>query len=345
MRVPRTGQYTLTVEHQRWDMGFRATYAGTNTRQGIYRRDINQPVADDRPYSAKPRPFPSYPGILYGDNGSGHQYHGFSVEVERRMKRGISYQAYYTFARDIGDLEHNESPEDAYDRRRERARGGRCPTHRFSANTILELPVGQRPAVRERHATGWPRRARRLEPERHLQLRAGQLHHADVDRARPDGHAFRRGRAAGQRHAAARTSCATRTSTTRPSPAGSMSGRSPRRPSGASARRPKASSFRTPINVFHASLAKQFFIKERVRLRFEVLGTNVLNHPNYAAPNTNITAGVRPAGDRDDRPQRQVRLGQHARVPAPVPGRVVMARGSHPRHPWAIMAVPEVNNK
>jgi hypothetical protein len=40
LRVPLTGQYTLTIEHQRWDMGFRATYTGTNTRQGIYRRDL-----------------------------------------------------------------------------------------------------------------------------------------------------------------------------------------------------------------------------------------------------------------------------------------------------------------
>jgi hypothetical protein len=42
--------------------------------------------------------------------------------------------------------------------------------------------------------------------------------------------------------------------------------------------------------VMHNSLAKHFMIRERVRLRLEFLATNSLNHPNYADPNTNITA-------------------------------------------------------
>jgi hypothetical protein len=38
------------------------------------------------------------------------------------------------------------------------------------------------------------------------------------------------------------------------------------------------------FNVFHASLAKNFVYRERLRIKLEALGTNVLNHPNYAAP-------------------------------------------------------------
>jgi hypothetical protein len=47
-----------------------------------------------------------------------------------------------------------------------------------------------------------------------------------------------------------------------------------------------------PINVVHASLAKSFTLRERLRIKFEALATNLLNHPNWAAPNTSITAGV-----------------------------------------------------
>ena len=43
-------------------------------------------------------------------------------------------------------------------------------------------------------------------------------------------------------------------------------------------------------NVLHATLSKMFVIRERVRLRTEVLATNALNTPNYINPNTNITA-------------------------------------------------------
>jgi hypothetical protein len=41
--------------------------------------------------------------------------------------------------------------------------------------------------------------------------------------------------------------------------------------------------------VLHATLAKQFSIRERARLRLELNATNVLNHPNYVDPDTNIT--------------------------------------------------------
>jgi hypothetical protein len=39
-----------------------------------------------------------------------------------------------------------------------------------------------------------------------------------------------------------------------------------------------------------AGLAKRFQITERLRLRFEGTFTNLLNHPNFAPPPTNVTA-------------------------------------------------------
>ncbi|MBI4877623.1 MAG: TonB-dependent receptor, partial [Acidobacteria bacterium] len=48
IRTPYSMQYNLTIEHQRWDTGFRLSYIGTNTRQGEWRYNINQPLADTR---------------------------------------------------------------------------------------------------------------------------------------------------------------------------------------------------------------------------------------------------------------------------------------------------------
>jgi hypothetical protein len=291
LRVPRTGQYTLTVEHQRWDMGFRATYTGTNTRQGIFRRDINQPVADARAYSDKPRPFQNYPSILFGDNGSGHQYHGFSIEVERRMKKGFAYQAYYTLARDIGDLEHNESPEDAYNRRRERAAWGALPTHRFSANSIIELPFGK--------GRMWMNNANWLADgilggwllSGIYNYERGNFITPSWTGADPTGTRFAAG---GQRAVV----------TLRPDQLRDPNLDNPTiarwfdvsafaaPPIGRFGTSAKGVIISTPINVFHASLAKNFTFRERLRIKLEALGTNVLNHPNYAPPNTSITAGV-----------------------------------------------------
>jgi hypothetical protein len=39
-----------------------------------------------------------------------------------------------------------------------------------------------------------------------------------------------------------------------------------------------------------AGLAKNFQMTERLRLRFEGTFTNLLNHPNFAPPPTNVTA-------------------------------------------------------
>jgi len=291
LRVPFTGQYTLTVEHQHWDMGFRATYTGTNTRQGIFRRDINQPVADDRVYSAKPRPFPNYPSILFGDNGSGHQYHGLSFEVERRMKKGYAWQAYYTLARDIGDLENNESPEDAYDRRRERAAWGALPTHRFSANSIIELPFGKgrmwmnnANSLADGILGGWLLSAIYI-------YERGNFITPMWSGADPTGTRFA---AAGQRAIV----------TLRPDLLGNPNLANPTiarwfdlgafaaPPLGRFGTSAKGVIISTPINVFHGSLAKNFTFRERLRVKFEILATNLFNHPNYAPPNTNITAGI-----------------------------------------------------
>ena len=45
-----------------------------------------------------------------------------------------------------------------------------------------------------------------------------------------------------------------------------------------------------PVNVLHGSIAKEVRIRERATVRLEFLGNNILNHPNYMEPNTNITA-------------------------------------------------------
>jgi Carboxypeptidase regulatory-like domain/TonB dependent receptor len=48
--------------------------------------------------------------------------------------------------------------------------------------------------------------------------------------------------------------------------------------------------FRGPFQVrFDMSLAKEFPIKERFRLRFEVDAFNMFNHPDFDAPNNNVT--------------------------------------------------------
>lgn len=143
LRTPYSMQYNVTVEHQRWETGFRISYIGTNTRQGEWGYNINQPLPDNRLFVDKARMFPRYPAITYVSNGAGHQYHSMTLEAERRYAKGLAYQLSWVWARDIGDLERGQSPENAYDRRRERAVWLDIPTHRVTGNLLYEFPFGK----------------------------------------------------------------------------------------------------------------------------------------------------------------------------------------------------------
>ncbi|MBL8212493.1 MAG: hypothetical protein JNK87_17390, partial [Bryobacterales bacterium] len=295
LRVPFSMQYSLTMERQQWNTGFRLTYTGTNTRQGVYRWDYNQPVADDRLYVDKPRAFPRYPAIPYTDNGAGHQYHGLSIEIERRNLRGLHYQFYYTLAKDVQDLENLEQPEDAYNRARERGTWGAIPRHRWQGNLIYDLPVGKGKAFGSNfgrwtnlilgnwqlsaiyiYETGsavtplWTgpdptgtrfsnNRTRPIVTLRPDRIADGRLDNPTIERWF-DISAF-----------------------TAP-------------PIGRFGNSGKGVIYGTPTNVLHGTLAKQIPIKERVTVRLEFLGNNVLNHPNYMNPNMVVnaagTAGV-----------------------------------------------------
>jgi hypothetical protein len=290
LRIPYSIQYNVTVEHQRWNTGFRASYIGTNTRQGEWGYNINQPLPDNRPFFGKPRRFPSYPAITYISNGGGHQYHSFTAEIERRFARGLSYQFSYVLARDIGDLERGESPENAYDRKRERAVWLDIPTHRMTANFVWQLPFG--------------RGRRYTAPNRALDLLAGGWDLSGVysiysgqfltplwTGLDPTGTVFS-GSATPQQ------------ATIRPDRL--LNGNLP--PDERTVNRwfdvtafapPRPGSFGTSAkgvikgpgsNIFNAGIAKNFPIRERMNVRLELTSTNTFNHPNYGNPGVNITS-------------------------------------------------------
>ena len=90
--LPYTHQWNATVEHERWNTGFRVSYVATLGRAMWYKRDANAPVADGRLYVEKPRPFPQFPDIIYADKGGSHDYHGVTFEAERRFSQGCFFR-------------------------------------------------------------------------------------------------------------------------------------------------------------------------------------------------------------------------------------------------------------
>jgi hypothetical protein len=148
--LPYTHQWNATVEHERWNMGFRVSYIATLGRAMWYERDANAPAVDNRLYIEKPRPFPQFPDITYADKGGSHDYHGLTFEAERRFSQGLFFQVAYTAARDLGDTGGNAANggiyttliENPFDLARERGRDVATPTHRVTSAVMYELPFG-----------------------------------------------------------------------------------------------------------------------------------------------------------------------------------------------------------
>jgi carboxypeptidase family protein len=296
LSIPYSMQYNLTVEHQKWNTGFRLSYIGTNTRQGDFTININQPVPDTRPFASKPRPFPRYPAINYRTNGAGHQYHSLTAEVERRLVKGLAYQASWTWARDIGDLTGflEDTPgfvlENAFDRGRERGVSFDLPRHRVTGNVIYDFPFGQG----RRFFGGARRRLNSViggwQSSVIFSYYSGQFLTPLWSGPDPTGTMF--------------TSSSTPANVTiRPDilhdPNLPSSQRTADRWFDPTAfGPPQPGQFGTSsrgviegpgTTVFHAGLAKQFNFSESMRLRFELTATNVFNHTNFSNPGLDIS--------------------------------------------------------
>jgi hypothetical protein len=84
---------------------------------------------------------PTLPGITEQRNGASHTYHALNLEIERRVAKGLMFESSFTFAKDLGD--EDVTPENTFDRRRERAQTQVQPFRRSLGFFIYELPFGK----------------------------------------------------------------------------------------------------------------------------------------------------------------------------------------------------------
>ena len=293
VKFPYSMQYNVTIEHQHGNNAFRISYIGTNTREGVYGYNINQPQPSTGLFINQPRLFPAYPAITYLTNGAGHQYNGFTAEMKRRGGHGLTYQLSYTLAKDMGDAERDATIENAYNRQREVQPWIDIPKNLVTGNVIWEIPVGKgkhflsnakgfSDALLGGWSTSWI-----------YTFHSGRYLTPLWNGPDPTGTAY--------------TTSATPASVTiRPNclanpnlPAGQRSVNQwfAYGPSIFSA--PSPGQFGTcgngviigpHLNSWDAGLFKNFQIKERFKVRFEITAVNIWNHPNYNDPTTNITA-------------------------------------------------------
>lgn len=289
LQLPYSHQWNATVEHERWQTGFRVSYVATLGREMWYTRDINAPEPDNRLYVEKPRPFPRYPNINYVDNGATHDYHGVTLEAERRLSGGLFFQVAYTAARDLGsDAGTIENP---FDLDRERGRDLTTAAHRLISAVMYDLPFGRgrkwlssAPLLVDAALGGWQ-----------LSLvgynQSGGYLTPTITVPDPTGTRF--------------TSASTRPQVTiRPDQL-----RDPHLEDPAITRWFDTTAYAAPpigrfgtagrgsikgpgLNLWHFGLHKRFRLTDRPSgptFRIEMTTTNVFNEPQWAAPNVNVT--------------------------------------------------------
>ena len=293
IQLPYSHQWNVTVEHERWHTGFRASYVATLGREMWYTRDVNAPAADGRLYVEKPRPFPQYPSITYADNGAAHDYHGVTFEAERRFADGLFFQAAYTLAKDTTEtVEWTNAIEDPLDLARERGRDSATPLHRLTTAMMYDLPFGHGrrwlsgvPKAVDLALGGW-----QISLVGYLQ--SGTFLTPTISVPDPTGTRF--------------TTAATRPNVTiRPDQL-----RDPQISDPTIDRWFDVSAFSAPpigrfgtaargaieapgMNLWHFGLFKRFRFSDSPGtpvLRIEGTATNVFNHPQWAAPNVNVTS-------------------------------------------------------
>ena len=96
--------WNLNVQHDIATVGtFSLAYAGSKGTHLIRALDLNQPLPGPGPVASR-APYPQYSNIFFGESGSNSNYHSLQFSFNRRLAKGLSMLAAYTFSKSIDDM-------------------------------------------------------------------------------------------------------------------------------------------------------------------------------------------------------------------------------------------------
>ena len=102
---PQAVQWNATVEQLLpHATALRVSYIGMHTYRMNVTVDLNQVPASSSPYDASQRPYLNRGRILSSENLGWSTYHALQIEANQRTHRGLTFQASYTLARNVGNI-------------------------------------------------------------------------------------------------------------------------------------------------------------------------------------------------------------------------------------------------
>lgn len=306
-RDPQAAQWNLTVERELTPSTvLRVSYVGMHSYRMPVTIDLNQIPASTTPYTVPtgmfvdPRaPYQNWLLLMSSENMGTTSYQAGQAEVAHKLSHGLSFQANYTFAKNISDAQGSDAPtvfgsEEAYaveianrfNLRSDRGNVVGTPRQRLLVSGVYQLPFGagrlwNKPGYLNDVLGGW-------DFSTVTTMQTGQWLTPSMSPAYDQSNTDMVTRAGGG--AIARPDCV----------GNPTAGQSRQNfynlnafvapPAGAGRFGNCGVGTLQGPNLIGANLglAKNFSIRERYRLRFEATFTNAINRLNFAPPQTNI---------------------------------------------------------
>jgi hypothetical protein len=139
--------WNLNLQHDVSKVGtFSLAYAGSKGTHFIRARDLNQPLPGPGDVSSR-APYPQFSNIFLAETGANSEYQSFQFSFNRRLSRGMSVLATYTFAKSIDDTSaflgtvgDPNFPQNSHNLRAEHALSSFDTPHRVVVAYVYQLP-------------------------------------------------------------------------------------------------------------------------------------------------------------------------------------------------------------
>ena len=151
-RNPYVQQFNLTVEENvGFDTGVRLSYIGTRGVKLAYANNIDQVTPSTTPYSQAASPYPLFYSVYVFRNGGYENYNAFSGEVTHTYRHGLSFDASLTWAKNLTDdddtaangIDGGVTAEQSFNLSRQKGNARYTPRLDFTSNVVYDLPIGK----------------------------------------------------------------------------------------------------------------------------------------------------------------------------------------------------------
>jgi Carboxypeptidase regulatory-like domain len=298
-RDPQSAQWNLTFERQLANgITFRESYVGMSSYRMSQTVDLNQLEPNAISPNPNPKPYGNWGRILSTTNSGHVNYNGLQSELNIRARNGLTLQASHIWAKSIGDVGGDApttfNPEiiygtpvaDRFDLAANRGNMAGTRRNRFLLSAVYYLPVGQNQKYLA-HANRFTDAVLGQWSISTVSLwETGPYLTPTTSSSYDPGNLNLSYRGAFQR-----PDCVGNPATGNPA-TGSMFNLAAFNPipSGPVGNCGVGILVGPGTSTIAAGLSKSFNLTERLRLRFEGTFTNILNHPNFAPPPTNVTS-------------------------------------------------------